>query len=62
MKINTVPKFFVCGDYQTFLLHQALDDFLGHTELAAAKRRMHSPVAVTAVITVEDFRENLPDI
>jgi len=34
----------------------ALDDFLGQAELAAAKRCMHSPVTVTAVIPVEDFR------
>jgi hypothetical protein len=45
----------VSGNYQAFLLHQALYDFLRDEHLLPAKGGTHPPVAIAMVITLEDF-------
>jgi hypothetical protein len=54
-EVGPIPAPLVGCNYQAFLLHQALYDFLRDEHLPPAKGGTHPPIAIATVIALKHF-------
>lgn len=56
-KVGSVPALSVGYNYQAFLLHQALYDFLRDEHLSPAQGGTHPSIAIATVVVLKDFAD-----
>jgi len=61
-EVGSIPALSVGCNYQAFLLHQALYDFLRNEHLSPVECGTHPPITIATVIALKNFSDGKPCI